>query len=177
MGRNKRLLETETFKPEEMNQPNYEKKLQKMKEASERKEARLKKRLQLEKGKPKRVTINQLKKELRRITHRIVRFKYPNCYSCGKFFEFAKRQAGHFHTDAGNPGTRYDLDNLRTQCQMCNYHVGGDASYATRLLKDIGIERFNALDERRKIKPKWSREELIALIEERKGILANLENQ
>ena len=157
--------------------PNYEQQIAKIKKAAEKKEMRLMKRLQIAKDKPKQTPIKLLKKELRRITHRIVRLKYDTCYSCGKYFEFAKRQAGHFFTDAGNPGTRYDFDNIKTQCQMCNYHNGGDAPYATRLLKEIGIERFNALDAKRKIKPQWSRAELEQMIAERAIILKKLEDE
>jgi len=154
----------------------YERKLQKLKESSERKEKRLKKRLELAKGKPKTLGMRELKAALKKVTHAVVRLTYEICYSCGKFVPLKERQAGHFHTDGGNPGTRYDFDNLRTQHGRCNYILGGDAPFSARLLREIGQERFLALDEKRKIKPKWSKQQYMDLTEERKLILQQLQN-
>lgn len=157
-----------------MNFKTYEQKLQKLKESAERKEKRLKKRLELAKGKPKILPMSKLKKDLKRVTHAIVRFVFEICYSCGEYVHPEKRTAGHFHTDGGNPGTRYDFDNLRTQHKHCNYICGGDAPYAARLLREIGEKRFLALDLKRKIRPKWSKEQFIEEIRKRTELLETL---
>lgn len=151
-----------------------ERAIEKRKEAEERRAKRLQKRIELAKGKPNREGINALKKKLKTVTHAIVRLKYDNCYSCDKFVPLKERQAGHYHTDGGNPGTRYDFDNLRTQHAMCNNFKGGDAHFGARLLQEIGEERFLALDAKRKIKPIWTRIELERLIEERTILLNQL---
>ncbi len=150
-----------------------EKKLQKVKEAAERKAKRLEKRALLMKNKPP--GIKKLKADLRKVTHAIVRLSYDNCYTCDKFVPLKERQCGHYHTDGGNPGTRYDFDNLRVQHAVCNYHSGGDAHFGARLLKEIGEERFLALDMKRKIDPGWTKDDYLRLIEERKQILHDLE--
>ncbi len=153
----------------------YQKKLQKLKEAALRKESRLKKRFLLRLTKAKQPRIKDLKKTLKTVTHRIVRMKYTDCYSCGKYLDYKVRQAGHFWTDGGHAGVRYDFDNLRTQCAQCNYHKGGDADYASKLLQDIGVEKFRDLEKRARILYKWQREELIKLIEERTAVLQEME--
>jgi len=144
-------------------------KIQKVKEKAESKVKKIK-------AKAKEPSMRDLQKELKRITHKIVRLRYDNCYSCDKFIPLNERQCGHYHTDGGNPGTRYDFDNLRTQHRTCNHFYGGDAHFGARLLQEIGQGRFLALDMKRKIKQRWSKDELRGLIEERKVILSELES-
>jgi hypothetical protein len=122
-------------------------------------------------AKLKKKPLKKLKQELKRITHAIVRNNYDTCYSCGKYVPPELRTAGHFFTDGGHGGTRYDFDNLRTQHQICNYHRGGDAEYADRLLSELGVERFHDLARRAKERCMYTREDFERLIEERKNIL------
>lgn len=152
----------------------YEQTLLKKLESANKKEKRLLKRLALAKGKPKKLGIRELKKELKKVTHAIVRLKYDHCYSCGKYVEPKDRQAGHYFTDGGNPGTRYHFDNIRTQHAICNYNLGGDAAFGARLLREIGQERFLKLDEIRKIPLNYTPQDYQRLILERKDILDTL---
>lgn len=149
----------------------YEKKLLKLKEAAQRKESRLKKRMELQKDKAKLPTEKALKKELKRITHLIVRYRYPKCYSCGNLFPFEKREAGHYYTDGGHANVRYDFDNLRTQCHSCNVFKGGDADYSYRLEEDLGNAKWKELRIKAHTPKRWKREELQQLIAEREPML------
>lgn len=153
----------------------FQTQLEKLRASDERKIKRLQKRLELQKGKPKPLSIMKLKKDLRTVTHKIVRLTYDNCYSCDKFVPLKERQAGHYHTDKGNPGVRYDFDNLRTQCGGCNYRVGGDAHYGARLLSEIGQERIEQLNKNRKMNWGWKAHNYELLIEIRKQQLKDLE--
>lgn len=155
----------------------YEQKLQKIEEAHLRKQKRLEKRIELLKGKPKRVPIKTLKKEAKRITHKIVRLTTPDfCYTCSKPIQKGDKQAGHCFPDGNYPGTRYDYKNIRQQGSCCNlYKHGNLAEFCTRLLSELGLDEFNALSDRAHRPFTWTRELLEQLIAERKPILEELE--
>lgn len=156
---------------------NYEQKIQKIKEASDRKEKRLLKRLELAKGKVKRPSMAKLKKDLQRVTNKIVRLMYPPiCYTCDKPCVGSNPpQAGHHYSVGSHQGTRYDFDNLRVQGSCCNLHKSGEQlEFAYKLRKEIGEERYEALRLKAKAKHKWSREEVETLLVSRDQILASL---
>lgn len=155
---------------------NYQKKLEKIKQAADRKEARLKKRLELAKNKPKKISKKSLRNILQRLTNKIVRLRYPPiCYTCDEPITKGLPQAGHCWTQAGHPYARFDFDNLRIQGTCCNHYKSGNhTEFSYRLQKELGPERWETLYQRAHSKLRYSEEELLQLIEERKIILNQL---
>ena len=151
----------------------YEQKIEKIKQAAEKREKRLLKRLQIAKGKPRKVGINALKRELRRITHKIVRQSGSACYVCDKPLPNPKdRTAGHYWSDGGHSAVRYSFDNLRISCVNCNSFKSGNlAEYGMRLERELGHDNFEALGVLAHQTKRWERTELELLIEERKKLL------
>ncbi len=146
-----------------------EKKLAKVKEtasnklakASQRQEKRVLK-LKEQNGKEGQ---KQLMNRLWKLISPIVRNKSDTCYTCDKYLEFKKRSAGHFWTKKGHPAVRFDLDNLRVQCDDCNrWKSGNCAEYGYRLRKELGEERYEALYLKKGQKKKWTLLELEELI-------------
>ena len=152
----------------------YENKLQKLKEATLRKEARLKKRLAL--TKVKRPGTRKLKKDLWKLVSKYVRTLEPNCYTCGKYLpKFSEREAGHYWTQGGHKPTVFDLMNVHTQCHNCNHWKSGNlAEYAARLIEDYGIDKFQDLKVRAKSNVKVEKADLENLIQEYKSLLLTL---
>ena len=70
------------------------------------------------------------------------------CISCGTTRTDIKYDAGHFWTTGGFPNVRFDEDNVHKQCSNnCNFKKSGNINeYRPRLIKKIGIERFEALE-------------------------------
>lgn len=101
----------------------------------------------------KKPTISKLKKVLDALVSKFVRYSSAigdigKCYTCGLVRPKMELQCGHFISRQYN-ATRYDLDNLRTQCPNCNiWRRGNTAFYADNLLRELGKERFDALIKR-----------------------------
>jgi hypothetical protein len=127
--------------------------------------------------KTKKPPIKSLKDKLWKLTSQIVRLQSDSCYTCGKLIpDFRQRAAGHFWSKGGHGATRFHLDNLRVQCFGCNSFKSGNlAEYSSRLLKEIGQERFDELYRLAHLtRPSWKRDELENLITEREELLQNL---
>jgi hypothetical protein len=92
------------------------------------------------------------------------------CISCGVPLQ-GKFDAGHFHSVGNYPNLRYNSDNVHGQCVECNQHKRGNIhEYRNNLIKRIGIERVEALNEARKQPLKLSVPEIIDLIEHYKAL-------
>lgn len=92
------------------------------------------------------------------------------CISCGVPLH-GKFDAGHFHSVGNYPNLRYNSDNVHGQCVECNQHKRGNIhEYRNNLIKRIGIERVEALNEARKQPLKLSVPEIIDLIEHYKAL-------
>ena len=120
----------------------------------------------------------ELHKKLWKITSQLVRSQSCYCYTCGNCIpEIGKRHTGHFWTKGGHQASKYELDNLRVQCDSCNRWKGGNlAEYSARLLNEIGSERIEALYKlAHTTKTVWTYEELELMIIERATLLKELE--
>lgn len=160
-----------------MKQLTYEQKLQKMKERAEKKEKRLLKRLELAKSKPKKEKISLLLRRCQKVTNAIVRVKYQGgpCYTCEKPIPKGDEQAGHCWTVQGHPYSRFDFRNLRLQGSCCNnYKHGYHSMFAHKLRNELGEESWNNLVLTAKSSLRYSREELLQMIEDRKKLLESL---
>ena len=124
----------------------------------------------------KKKTVSQLKKELDKLVSRFVRLSGQGiCYTCGLKREKLELQCGHFISRA-HSATRYDLDNLRTQCVNCNvWRRGNTAFFAANLLKEYGTERFDALIKRGRSFKQFTTRELEAEIKRYSQLVKELE--
>lgn len=85
-----------------------------------------------------------------------VRTKYADkngmvaCYTCRLKYPIKKIQNGHY-IPRGYKHTRWDLNNLRPQCFMCNCRRYGNAFiFRANLVKEIGEEEVQAMEARAK---------------------------
>lgn len=127
----------------------------------------------------KKPTVAKLKKELDILVSKFVRYssvigEYGKCYTCGLVRPKMELQCGHFISRQYN-GTRYDLDNLRTQCVNCNvWRRGNIAFFSANLLEELGKERFDALIKRGRTLKQFFVPELTEKIEEYKKMLKEI---
>jgi hypothetical protein len=94
-------------------------------------------------------------KEAERHCNRYVRMRDAHlpCISCGTTNPSIQYAAGHFRTVKAAPQLRFNLDNIHKQCNSnCNNHLSGNiANYRPRLIKRIGIDRVEALENNNEI--------------------------
>src|SRR3990167_4089808 len=87
------------------------------------------------------------------------------CYTCKKWFSIKKLHCGHFLSRYYKTA-RWDKDNARPQCMMCNLWKKGDTvNFRINLVNEIGVERVEIVEAKRNVSIKLSREYLEDLIE------------
>ena len=92
------------------------------------------------------------------------RDKGLNCISCDK--PCKKENAGHYFSSGGHANVRFDENNVHLQCEHCNTFLSGNLIfYRENLIKKIGIESFEALENKAKITRKFSISEVKEIIE------------
>ena len=134
----------------------YSKKLQTTQKKLEKAKLKLKKLKQ----KKKQLSVSELKKKVQRVVNAYVRQRDSHllCISCQKR---PITEAGHFWPQGSKGALRYHLDNINGQCVTCNHHLHGNLlEYRLNLIKKIGKERVDWLDEHHNDIKKWTREEL-----------------
>jgi hypothetical protein len=69
------------------------------------------------------------------------------CICCGR--NLGKNyDSGHFLESGNNPKIRYDEDNIHSQSVHCNQYKGGDSGdYRVNLIKKIGVDRVERLED------------------------------
>lgn len=84
---------------------------------------------------------------------RIVRYKaagkggFAQCFTCSVVDSVVQMDNGHF-LDRAWLNTRFHEDNCRIQCRKCNRLMSGNIDrYRVLLVKDIGQEKVDALEE------------------------------
>jgi hypothetical protein len=125
----------------------------------------------LTKGKLKKPpTISQLLKKADQLHSIQVRTRgskdeVNQCYTCKKWFPIKKLHCGHY-LSRFYKSARWDDDNTRPQCMMCNLWKRGDPIvFRKNLVADLGIERVEAVETKRNMVIKLSRSYLSELIE------------
>ena len=85
---------------------------------------------------------------------RLVRYRaagkggFAQCFTCSTIDSVVMMDNGHY-LDRAWMGTRFDEDNCRIQCRKCNRMMDGNTErYGMLLKKEIGEERFKALQEK-----------------------------
>lgn len=77
-----------------------------------------------------------------------------------------KVNAGHYYSSGGHKNLTFNEDNVHLQCEYCNTFLHGNLiMYRDNLLKRIGSERLQQLDDTAHEIRKYSREELRELNE------------
>lgn len=97
--------------------------------------------------------ISRLQRKIWELTKNICRKKYGNsCYTCGTMgLSGSNWHTGHLWAKASlGAYLKYDLRVLRPQCYRCNIHFGGNgAVYYAKMLKEIGPEKMELLEQDR----------------------------
>lgn len=89
------------------------------------------------------ISISKLVKALDTVFSRFIRLKYAKngivfCYTCGHFTHWKKIHAGHFISRYYKE-TRWNENNVRPQCFMCNIYKKGDTvKFRINLIQEIG---------------------------------------
>lgn len=112
------------------------------------------------------MSLAQLKKKVQRVVNAYVRKRDENepCISCRKWSE--TWDAGHYLAMGSNSLLRFEPDNIHKQCISCNrFKHGNLIEYRIQLRKKIGWQRLEDLEEKRHMTKKWTRDELLGIIE------------
>lgn len=124
----------------------------------------------LEKKKQKTVgvvRVSDLKKKAQRVFNAWIRKRDENepCISCQKIAN--GYDGGHYINQGSSGALRYHEDNVHKQCSfVCNHNLSGNKiEYRINLVKKIGVKRVEWLEEHRHDRKKWTREELLEIIE------------
>lgn len=87
------------------------------------------------------------------------------CICCGVRFPLNEMDAGHY-ISIKHQSTRFDLINLNGQSQACNrLEYGRQKEYRERLVSIYGEQEILNLEARSREIKKWTKEEILALIE------------
>jgi DNA-binding protein H-NS len=100
-------------------------------------------------------------REAQRWFNRYIRLRDKDepCISCGRHHK-GQYHAGHFRTTAAAPQLRFNEEQVWKQCDPCNSYLSGNLlEYRKNLIKRIGVERVEALENDNTIK-RWTIEEL-----------------
>ncbi len=91
---------------------------------------------------------------------------YVRCYTCGTELEAKKAHNGHY-LSRYYKAARWNFDNCRPQCMMCNMWKRGDPIVFRRnLIKEIGEARVLAVEALRDAPIKLTREFLTEKLKE-----------
>lgn len=112
------------------------------------------------------IKISDLKQKAQKVFNKWIRErdKDDGCISCDSKTA-SGYDAGHFWPMGSKGALRYNEDNTHKQCRNCNKWKSGNLlEYRVRLIKKIGVERVNWLEEHRNDIKKWNREELEEIV-------------
>jgi len=138
-------------------------KMEKQNDQAKRKTKRIEKKKQKSKV---ILSIPELKKKVQRKVNSYVRERDKDlpCISCQKMFD--KKEAGHFIAQGSSGKLRYLLQNIHGQCTGCNHYKRGNLlEYRINLVKKIGIDEVEWLEEHRHDTHKYTRDELERIME------------
>lgn len=70
---------------------------------------------------------------------------YDTCYTCGRKLLVPEAQCGHYVSRRWL-GTRWEEQNMRPQCQVCNMYKNGNYKvYEPKMKKELGIDEVQKL--------------------------------
>lgn len=95
---------------------------------------------------------SKLIKEADRLASLYVRQSYANtdglvgCFTCNGVYPWKKIQNGHY-VPRGHKYTRWELDNMRPQCFLCNCRMYGQAFiFRENLVEELGEKRVKEVE-------------------------------
>ena len=122
------------------------------------------------------LTLSDHLKLTQMVVNKYIRLRDKNelCISCGKKINGVEH-ASHYLSSGGHSNIRFHEDNIWKSCYKCNVMLSGNpTSYRIRLIKKIGVERVEWLEDNAYIEKKWTREELKEIQEIYKAKIKNL---
>ena len=106
-----------------------------------------------------------------------LRDKGQVCISCQKPINGVSH-ASHYLSAGGHSNVRFNEDNVWVSCYKCNVMLSGNqVEYRKALIKKIGIERVEWLEDNGSIERKFTKEELKNLMQKYKLKCKELENK
>lgn len=132
--------------------------------------------------KTKLKSLSSYKKDLWDVFTYYIKLKYTvdgklNCYTCGVPIQIntVNCQGGHYHPKKGYPALYFNENNVRPQCFRCNHWLEGNTiEFGKRLLKEIGQEEFDKMDQLKREQVKITRSEYKIKIEYYKNEIKKL---
>ena len=124
----------------------------------------------LKKQKEDLLTVSDYLKLAQQVFNKWVRLrdKDQGCISCGKEIN-GVRHASHYLSSGGHSAVRFHTDNVWVSCYKCNVMLSGNGiEYRMRLIKKIGVERVEWLEENGHEVKRWTKDELKEIIAEYK---------
>jgi len=97
---------------------------------------------------------SKLREKAQNVFNRFIRLRDKDlpCISCGHTHG-RQFHCGHFKSAGQNPQLRFNELNCSKQCSICNnYKSGNLAEYRKNLIKKIGVENVEALENDRSVK-------------------------
>ena len=127
-------------------------------------------------------TLPKLKAEALSLYAKVVKLRAYNerklrCYTCDSslVLNSTNTQLGHYLSRGAYPGLTFRPENSRLQCYRCNVHLHGNTiEFRHRLINEIGIEAVEKLEFSRHVMVKWTRGELLNMIEKFKEEISEL---
>jgi len=91
---------------------------------------------------------------------------YFVCISCNTPKSLSQMDAGHYYSRGNHSYLRYNENNVHGQCRKCNGFMAGHLiPYRENLIKKIGIEKVEELDQWRNATMHWNKMQVIAIIQ------------
>ncbi len=119
-------------------------------------------------------------KKLDKLTSLYVRQKgmdkngYNTCYTCGARYHWKDMDCGHY-IKRRYLHTRWDLNNVRVQCQFCNRTLNGNyAVYEPKIKRELGVDEVQKMWDKAYDTSKISTILLYMMVDEMEKRLKNL---
>lgn len=141
-------------------------KMEQQKASRQRQIERLKTQKKKVTSKKKEKTIAQLKKQAQRVFNAWIRERDNGepCLACKNYAD--KMDASHYIAQGSSGYLRYNEDNVHNTCYSCNrFKHGNLVLYRINLVKKIGKDRVEWLEDNVHKIHTWTREELLEIIE------------
>ena len=131
------------------------------------------------KAKQDLMTLSDYLKLAQQVFNKFIRLRDKDqlCISCQKPINGVSH-ASHYLSAGGHSNVRFNEDNVWVSCYKCNVMLSGNqVEYRKALIKKIGIERVEWLEDNGSIERKFTKEELKNLMQKYKLKCKELENK